>query len=422
MKFLEPKTDKIKRMPVICMRSFFSQSISRRLLKHRAWTMAAITLFFAVSLAVVLINSQAGFAVYFNGEQVGNTRSMEDVSAIVTDAESQLKEILGRDYSLDQAISVEAGLGVRTDDTENIKNAIIGGVDGVAELYVLEVNGKTVGASADENVLDAILNSILEEYSTDNTSSIRFADTVTVSYGFVSEDILQEPESIKALLEPGNTSSPYSLTIENTEQTQFYEDVAYNVESYDDGTLYEGDTLVKTAGVPGVSLVTENTVYINGIQESKQVISEVTVTAPVNEVVAIGTAERPLTASYGSYIWPAEGVISSGFGYRTGFGSDNHQGLDIAGSYGEDIVAADGGEVILAESYSGYGLMIQIRHDNGDITYYGHCSKLLVKAGERVYQGQVIAQMGATGVANGVHCHFELRVNNEPVDPTDYLH
>ncbi|MDR2615062.1 MAG: M23 family metallopeptidase, partial [Oscillospiraceae bacterium] len=103
-------------------------------------------------------------------------------------------------------------------------------------------------------------------------------------------------------------------------------------------------------------------------------------------------------------------------------GSKNHKGIDIAGSAGDAIYAADGGEVILADdSLSGFGLLVQIRHDNGDVTYYGHNRKLLVEVGERVYRGQKIAEMGATGVASGVHCHFELHRDGKAVNPARYI-
>jgi murein DD-endopeptidase MepM/ murein hydrolase activator NlpD len=65
--------------------------------------------------------------------------------------------------------------------------------------------------------------------------------------------------------------------------------------------------------------------------------------------------------------------------------------------------------------------LVQIQHDNGDVTYYGHCSELLVQEGDRVYQGQVIACMGATGVASGVHLHFEIRQDGTPIDPETVL-
>lgn len=383
--------------------------------------MAAITLFLILTLTVVLLNMQAGFAVYFNGEQIGSAKSMADVSAVVTGAEQQLKQIYGQDYSLDSSISVSPNLGARTDDTENLKDAILGGFEDLVKLYVIEVNGRAVGAAEDEKSLDQILGSILSEYSTELTTSVRFVDTVSVSCRYISKDITQDPALIKSLLEPSNTASDYRLTVENTEQHLLTEEVPFDVQYYNDDTVYEGNTEIKTKGVPGENLVTEKTIFLNGTEQSSQIIGAVMTKAPVTETVAIGTAPRPTTASYGKYIWPTEGILTSGFGPRTGFGSSNHQGIDIAGSYGQDIVAADGGEVILADWYYGYGLLVQIKHDNGDITYYGHCSELFIKKGDKVYQGQVIAHMGNTGESSGVHCHFEIRVNNVPVNPVDYL-
>jgi murein DD-endopeptidase MepM/ murein hydrolase activator NlpD len=383
--------------------------------------MAAVTLLLVLTLAVVFINSQAGFAVYYNGEQIGSARSMTDVNAIVAGAEQQLQAIFGQDVTLDGAISVTADIGVKADDTENIKKAIMDEIEGVTEMYVLEVNGAAVGASASETELLGIMSDLLNDFTTEKTSSIRFVDTISVSRRFINTDILQEPAEIKSLLDPKNATSPCALTVESIEQTQRTESVAYEVEYYDDAAVYTGNTVVVKPGVSGESLLTENTVYINGVLQSSQVVGTVPVKAPEAEVVAVGTAPRPKTASYGKYIWPAEGIISSGFGPRSGFGSHNHQGIDIAGSYGEDIMAADGGKVIKAGWSNGYGKLLQIQHDNGDITYYGHCSKMLVEEGDLVYQGQTIAEMGSTGNSNGVHCHFEIRKDGEPVDPMNYL-
>ncbi len=421
MRLTEPETEKPEQIPVVCMRSFFNRTISRRIKERRGWTMAAVTLFIAMVLTVFLIHTQVGFAIFLNGEQIGNARSMEDVSAIVSGAEEQLEEIFGCEYCLDDAISVSPDLGAPADASDNIQNAILDGIDGVTKMYVLEVNGAPVGASGDMSVLDGILNEILDDYSTDMTLSIHFVDTVTVTSRFINEDIAQDPEDIRRMLDPQNTSSPYSLTVRNTEQEQYTKQLNYDVAYYDDETVYEGSSELMTEGVAGEELVTENTVYINGTEQSRQIVSTVTIKEPVTELIAVGTAPRPKTASFGFYVWPAQGVITSGFGPRTGFGSSNHQGIDIAGFYGDDIVASDGGEVILADWYFGYGLLVQILHDNGDVTYYGHCCELLVQEGDRVYQGQVIAHMGETGVASGVHLHFEIRKDGEPVDPAGCL-
>ena len=421
MHLSEPDTEKSDQMPVVCMRSFFNRTISRRVKARKGWAMATATLFLSLTLAVILIHTQIGFAVYYNGEQIGSTNSMKQVAASVTGAEEQLREIFGCDYCLDDAISVSPDLGISDDDSESIQNAILNEIDGVAKMFVIEVNGIPVGASDDSAVLEGVLNDVLDDYATELTTSVSFVDTVMVTSRFINADIPQEPSEIRSMLDPQNTSSPCSLTVRNTEQEQYAQTIAYDVAYYDDDTVYEGSTEVVTAGVDGEELITEKTIYINGETQSSQIVSTVVTLEPVTELVAVGTAERPKTASFDFYIWPAQGVLTSGFGPRTGFGSSNHQGIDIAGFYGDDIIAADGGEVILADWYYGYGLLVQILHDNGDITYYGHCSELLVQQGERVYQGQVIAHMGETGVASGVHLHFEIRKDGEPVDPEGYL-
>jgi len=141
---------------------------------------------------------------------------------------------------------------------------------------------------------------------------------------------------------------------------------------------------------------------------------------------ADGTADDEVsgspTDSTGSYIWPAHGNLTSRFGYRSAtVGSTNHKGIDICAKTGDPIYAADAGEVIVSGWSNSFGYVIEVRHDNGHITLYAHCSSLYVSVGERVKQGQVIAGMGCTGRANGVHLHFELKINGENVDPLPYL-
>jgi len=130
------------------------------------------------------------------------------------------------------------------------------------------------------------------------------------------------------------------------------------------------------------------------------------------------TAQAPASA----YIWPASCTLTSRFGYRsTSVGSSNHKGIDLSGPYGDSIYAAGGGEVIVSGWSNSFGYVIQIQHDNGDVTLYSHCSKLLVSVGERVDQGQEIAKMGQTGIASGVHLHFELIVGGVNVNPLSFL-
>ena len=135
------------------------------------------------------------------------------------------------------------------------------------------------------------------------------------------------------------------------------------------------------------------------------------------------------------FIWPAQkGVISQGFGPTDwapeppGFGAAHfHAGVDIAHDSGTPIFAADDGVVasvkdsMLNGVLIGYGRHVVIAHASGMMTLYGHLNAYSVKVGQAVHQGDLIGVMGSTGNSSGPHLHFELRVNNTPVDPMPYL-
>jgi murein DD-endopeptidase MepM/ murein hydrolase activator NlpD len=119
-------------------------------------------------------------------------------------------------------------------------------------------------------------------------------------------------------------------------------------------------------------------------------------------------------------VWPLQGSITSEFGPRGGhrLGGRLHTGLDIAAPTGTRIVSATAGRVASAGwDESGYGQLVVIRAGDGREFYYGHNSRLLVKAGEAVAQGQPIALVGSTGASTGPHLHFEVRAGGRAVDP-----
>ncbi|MFO7716502.1 peptidoglycan DD-metalloendopeptidase family protein [Desulfosarcina sp.] len=94
-----------------------------------------------------------------------------------------------------------------------------------------------------------------------------------------------------------------------------------------------------------------------------------------------------------------------------------HTGIDYGSPTGTPILATANGRVTFAGWKSGYGRLVIVKHPNGYLTYYGHCSRLLVKTGQLVEQGQTIARVGQTGVATGPHVHYEVRVNGKPINP-----
>lgn len=133
---------------------------------------------------------------------------------------------------------------------------------------------------------------------------------------------------------------------------------------------------------------------------------------------------NPVALGNGRFIWPVRGPISSPFGWRLHPILKKkifHSGIDIAVPFGASVRAADAGVVAVSGWQGGYGNFIAIDHGNGLATCYGHNSRLLVKEGDKVSQGQVIALAGSTGLATGPHVHFEVRRNGTTVNPMSFL-
>lgn len=125
------------------------------------------------------------------------------------------------------------------------------------------------------------------------------------------------------------------------------------------------------------------------------------------------------------YIMPCKGTITSKFGGRTlsisRGKSEFHYGLDISNSSGTEIKASGDGVVEFSGWQNGYGNVVIIKHNETYATVYGHNQKLLVRKGDTVKRGQTISLMGSTGRSTGPHVHFEIRVNNKPVNPLDIV-
>ncbi len=137
-------------------------------------------------------------------------------------------------------------------------------------------------------------------------------------------------------------------------------------------------------------------------------------------------AQRAVDYAGGEMLWPVPGNyrVTSPYGKRndpiTGVWS-NHGGVDIAASYGANIVSANDGVVIFAGWHYSYGNYIIVDHGGGIATVYAHNSKLLVTKGQAVTRGETIARAGSTGYSTGNHLHFEVRINGVRTDPMKYL-
>ncbi|MCO6414227.1 MAG: peptidoglycan DD-metalloendopeptidase family protein [Thiogranum sp.] len=129
---------------------------------------------------------------------------------------------------------------------------------------------------------------------------------------------------------------------------------------------------------------------------------------------AVSPAGRPIQ----------KGWLSSYYGMRTDpfhGRREMHKGIDFAGKTGDSIVATAAGVVTWADSRYGYGELVEINHGNGYSTRYGHCDKILVKVGDKVEPGDVIALMGSSGRSTGPHVHYEVLQAGKQVNPTRYI-
>ena len=123
-------------------------------------------------------------------------------------------------------------------------------------------------------------------------------------------------------------------------------------------------------------------------------------------------------------LWPVEGQVTGSFGERIDpFNGEGafHSGVDIGSNYGQQIIAPADGVVTFADFLGGYGKAMMLDHGHGISTRYGHLSGFAATPGQRVHRGDVIGYVGASGRSTGPHLHYEVRINDTPVNPYKYL-
>ena len=429
----------------------------------------------ALGVALTITTLYApSYAVTVDGKAVGVVADQEMVTDAIRQVEEEGSSLLGYDYQVEGELDYQFTLTLKSDlssetDIENYFYSQLSNVSSHLRKCEVVVGGQSIGVVKDEAALNEMLQEIKDQYVTENTTSVNFVEDVTVNYVYVSDNIMTVEEMEAALkanstgettytVQQGDTFNAIAyandmsvsdlkalnpdvdinrlmigdvlnvkelvpvLSVQTTEHQVYTQSIACPVEEVEDDSMYKGDTKIITQGEEGEEQVEADVTFVNGYEQERTVTSTTTLKEPTTTVKAVGTKEKPKTASKGTYKWPVSGRISSYFGGRYIFGSYSyHSGLDITCSYGTSIKAADGGTVTFAGYKGSYGNLVIITHDNGVQTYYAHNSSLLVSAGDKVYQGQVIAKAGSTGRSTGPHCHFEVRVNGTAVNPLNYL-
>ena len=145
--------------------------------------------------------------------------------------------------------------------------------------------------------------------------------------------------------------------------------------------------------------------------------------------ISLGLSRNVTTADWlrvsaSPNLWPVEGQVTGSFGERIDpFNGEGafHCGVDISASYGQPVIATADGVVMFADFMGGYGREVTIDHGHGISTRYGHLANFAVISGQQVHRGDIIGYVGLSGRSTGPHLHYEVRINDTPVNPHKYL-
>lgn len=424
--------------------------------------------------AAILIGNMTAFEYMYNGKVLGIVKDQRDVYMTVGVIGDKLTHVYGAEINIDPVKDIAfrkvIGWDLPIDDKDKVLNTLTYLRDMNAKAYALLIDGRKVAILDSITDAESILNTVKSKYTNDSESiqytSIGFAENVKIEEvstkignidneeaalefiltGAVEKKIHKvasgETFNVIAnhygltpteLQEANRGTSPDRLqigqelvlnqivplvTVQTTEVAKYMTAIQYDITFEETSTLYKGEQTIKSSGKPGQKEVVAEIVRENGTEVKREELSAVVVSAPVSQVVLKGTKELPPLIGTGTFIYPTRGTLSSRFGTRWG---RMHYGIDIAAPYGTKIRASDGGKVIFAGWDGALGYVVRIDHGQNKVTVYGHCSKLMVKTGDKVYQDQHIANVGSTGRSTGPHVHFEVRINGVAKNPLNYL-
>ena len=177
-----------------------------------------------------------------------------------------------------------------------------------------------------------------------------------------------------------------------------------------------------------LQIITEYTENIAEVKTDTLEVAETNVKTKLEEIKQKEAEEEERATAIATInginlsVLPVSGKITSRYGESSSLRRSTHTGLDIACSSGTDIKATASGTITFAAYSGSYGKLVKIDHGNGIETWYGHCSKIYAKVGQKVNAGDVISAVGSTGNSTGPHLHLEIRINNKTVNPQNYLY
>ena len=297
-------------------------------------------------------------------------------------------------------------------------------------IYSVTLDGEIIGYCAKKNQLQKRINEYIEngDGTSENLAFVSIDEMPTYKMCLLKRGITTNDEEIyQTITDMGVAYYKYYAVLEDDEEKAYVPDFKTaeeivkalkkkNSNNIDDITIeekYETELVGFTTSEKAIAKLYEKKIV------KPKVITRYTSTGSANTSRNMSQGKASLGISL---IKPITGTISSRFGHSSRIRSGAHTGLDIAASTGTGIKAAASGTVTFSGWKGSYGYMVVVSHGNGVQTYYAHCSKLYVSAGQKVKQGQKIAAVGSTGNSTGPHLHLEVRVNGVAYNPQNYVY
>ena len=275
----------------------------------------------------------------------------------------------------------------------------------------VSISGEHIGYVQNKELVEEKVNDML---ALEGTNNIAFVDCIVPEYNlaFINNNIDVNDNSVLAKIEENTkmTYKYYAVTL-NGKQKSVVDSLEEAEKLVTDMKEKYEDNVKFTIGI--------NEIYTQNIDEYNVIDIKVAKQAVSKELKKIENA-----SVHGVYLSqkPITGVITSRFGSRESIRSYPHSGLDIAAPYGTSIKSASKGKVIFSGDKGSYGNLIIVDCGNGVQIYYGHCSKLYAKVGDKVNAGDIIAAVGSTGNSTGNHLHFEIKIIGVSVNPQNYIY
>lgn len=369
-------------------------------------------LVFAVVCAAMLAVFRPAYSVYINGEQIAVVKKRSSFESVFEKANAKIFELTGESGIITEAPQYLFKIipGNSYTSEKEITDRLMKIPGNITESCEITADGKTVAYAKSEADAEKALKKVINSYDGSNKkllTDIEYKNTYILNFNLYNDSGIYN-------------ALKNSITVESTEETECETETPFEVITQENPELKAGSTNIIRKGIPGKDIVKTVYTLINGMRDSGNIVSRTVISASVPEILETGTKQITGTGS-GTLIKPVSGGrISSDFGARGGRRTA-HKGVDIACTSGTPVAAADEGICITAEYRNDYGNLIVIDHQNGFKTYYAHLNSIETAVGDVIEKGQIIGATGNTGISTGPHIHFEVRKNDEPCNPADFV-